>query len=307
MDALKQVLNVLRLEPRLFHRLEMVAPWGMGLETRSRASFHLVEAGECWLHLSTLEAPLRLGTGDLIVVSDVADYALSTPDKSAITPLAGLLTMREGQRINPERSRAETVTTVICGEFRAEHGAIYPLFSLLPPLIVVPGERGQAVEWLRTALYFIADEAAHQRPGSETVISRLMDVLFIMVMRFWIDHHPVEEGGWLGALYDPVIGQVLAAMHRAPEHPWTVAKLARTANLSRSVLAAQFTRLIGEPPLYYLTRWRMQLAAMWLIMEPQLTIETIAGRVGYTSAYAFSKAFKRWMGVSPSAYRKRYA
>jgi AraC-like DNA-binding protein len=159
------------------------------------------------------------------------------------------------------------------------------------------------VEWLAIALQFIADELENTRPGRDTIISRLMDILFIMVVRYWIDHHAASEKGWLSALRDPQIASALGDIHRQPEHTWTVEKLAAGAHLSRSAFAARFTALVGEPPLAYLTRWRMQLAMAWLLDDTE-TLEAIARKVGYSSAYAFSKTFKRLVGVAPGEYRR---
>lgn len=131
-----------------------------------------------------------------------------------------------------------------------------------------------------------------------------MDVLFIMVMRSWIDQQKTGEGGWLGALYDPYIGNVLHAIHGNPENHWSLEQLAQIATMSRSTFAERFTRMIGEPPMKYLTRWRIQLATTWITDDSTITIEQISQKVGYSSAFAFSKTFKRFMGVSPNHFRQ---
>lgn len=304
MDALKKILQVLRLKPRVFHRVRLAAPWGMRLNTFHGASFHLVEAGEAWLRMDELGQPIRLFPGDLIVASNMRCFEILDQVHSPATPIRDLLKLRNRQGvISYLPHQAHATTTLICGEFHAEQDIPYPLFSLLPPLIHIPGEQGQAVEWLAASLKFIALEASAARPGSEAVISRLMDILFIMVMRYWIDHHRVEEGGWLSALYHPQIGEALACLHRDPQQDWTLASLAYSVHMSRSALAGQFTALVGEPPMKYLTRWRMQLATVLLAEHPQLSLEQIAAQVGYTSPFAFSKAFKRMLGLSPSEYR----
>lgn len=175
----------------------------------------------------------------------------------------------------------------------------------MPPLILIRGENGRAIDWLTAPLEMVAFEAQHDYPGKDTVLSRLMDILFIMVIRYWITHQSARDGGWFSALYHPQIGEVLGYIHRQPEHDWTVDSLAETVSMSRSSLANQFTGMVGESPMKYLTRWRMQLAATWLAQDPLLTVEEVSLRVGYTSSYAFSKAFKRLVGVAPSEYRSQ--
>ncbi|MBC8100626.1 MAG: helix-turn-helix transcriptional regulator, partial [Armatimonadetes bacterium] len=171
---------------------------------------------------------------------------------------------------------------------------------------VIPNQNGHTISWLKSPLEMINFEMQHSYPGSETVVSHLMSILLIMVIRYWILHHADGDGGWLSALYHPQIGAVLAEIHQQPAYPWTVDSLAKAVNLSRSGLAAQFSALVGEAPMHYLTRWRMQLAVTLLLDEPYATLDQIAQQVGYSSAYAFSKAFKRWFGMAPSAYRQQY-
>jgi AraC-like DNA-binding protein len=303
MDALTQVLHVLRLQPRMFYRLELAASWGMGLSVGNGASFHVMERGGCWLKMPDGEI-LALNTGDLVVISHTDDYALLSDQDAQALPLASVLKQRDAQGVVRMSNGDGDIARLICGSFQPEYEATYPLFSLLPRLIHIRGEEGRSLDWLTTSLYFISDEATAARPAKDTVISRLMDILFIMVVRHWIDERSPETGGWLGALYHPYIGLVLSALHAQPEQAWSVETMANTAGLSRSAFAAQFTVLVGEPPMRYLTRWRMQLAVMWLTSDSKLSIEEIAWRVGYDSPYAFSKAFKRLLGVAPRAYRE---
>src|SRR5207253_4752553 len=196
-------------------------------------------------------------------------------------------------------------TALICGSFRFEGSRTHPLLSVLPPLIHIQGDGGassRTTEWLSTTLRFLAAEARHPRPGAETLISRLTDVVFVQALRAWIESQPEGVGGWLGALRDRQIAAALGQIHRQPERDWSVARLASTVGMSRSSFAARFTALVGEAPLAYLTRWRMHLAGE-LLRGRDLSVSEIAGRVGYESEAAFSKAFKREAGISPGAYR----
>lgn len=281
-DPLQDVLHAVRIQPQVFRRETCAPPYHLSYSAAQVSGVHLVEQGTCWLS-SEGGTPLPLGAGDLVVVSNTRRYALlDAPDGAA-----------RGVGI-----------TLVQGEFRAEQNIVYPIFSLLPPLIHVPSQNGQPVYWLATALGGIASEAAGQRPGYTAVISRLMDVLFIMVMRSWIDQQRPGEGGWLSALYDPQLGKVLHAVHADPGHDWSLETLARIATMSRSVFVERFTTLVGEPPMKYLTRWRVQLATTWLGDDAQLTIEQMARRLGYASPFAFSKAFKRLMRLSPTDFRR---
>lgn len=306
MDALRHMIHVLRLRPQLFYRSSLAAPWGMRFTLSNTAGLHLIEKGQCWLRMVGLSEPLRLSAGDIIVVSNTSTYELVDELQTASVPVPHLLQQRNPQGIislTPGHMTASTI--ILCGELRPEQNVVYPLFSLLPPLVHIQNQGGEAVEWLTSSLRFMSSEAQAARPGYEIVISRMLDILFVMVMRSWIDQRPPGEGGWLGALYNPQMGEVLEHIHEQPEQQWTVKSLAQIAYMSRSTFAERFNTLVGEPPLKYLTRWRIQLAMTWLLDDESLTVERIAHRVGYTSAYAFSKAFKRAVGVAPRDYRQQ--
>jgi AraC-like DNA-binding protein len=189
----------------------------------------------------------------------------------------------------------------LCGAFDFEHRGGHPLFDLLPRVLHIPHAAGHSFDAI---LSLMAIEAESARPGKETVLRRLADILFIEVLRHWVDRQGAETRGWLGALRDPHIGQSLALIHGQPERAWAVKTLASEAALSRSAFAARFSALVGEPPLQYLTRWRMRMAAR-LLRTQSLGIAEVAQRVGYASEVAFSKAFKRELGVAPGAYRRQ--
>lgn len=308
MDALTRVMDVLRLKPTIFHRLKFAEPWGMRLSASNTVAFHVVEYGICWLHFDGDRAPIKLESGDLIVVSNMPRYEITDNVTHQSLPVVDLPPLKDRDGIISFGDRAKgQKTTLLCGEFQSEYEAIYPLFTVLPHLLHIRGKDGQAVDWLKIPIEQIAIEVQNNYPGRDTVISRIMDVLFIMVIRYWVVYQSHEDGGLFSALYHPEIGKVLGVIHQHPEMEWTVDALATEVNLSRSSLAMKFSALVGEAPMKYLTRWRMQLATMWLINQPELTIEDIAQRVGYSSAYAFSKAFKRLLGVPPSNYRRMYS
>ncbi|GAB4512504.1 MAG: AraC family transcriptional regulator [Anaerolineae bacterium] len=300
-DALNRVIHMLRLEARQFHRLGLAAPWGIQFNAAHQSSFHIIESGSAWLLSPAHSEPLRLGTGDLIVITNQPGYQLVDDPDSSSRPLAEVVDM-----LRLHHTHQTPTTTVLCNSFEAAYGGLYPLFALLPPWIHVRGENGRAQDWLSTVIYFIFEEMRMAKPGYETIVGYMMQVIFIMVLRYWIENHPPEESGWLGALYHPYIGQVLALMHHQPEQRWTVDALAAEVSMSRSNLATQFTMLVGESPMRYLTRLRMHLAVQMLSDDNGLPLESIAQRVGYSSAFAFSKAFKRLIGVSPKVFRLQH-
>jgi AraC-like DNA-binding protein len=294
-DPLYRVLSALRLKPQPVYRLVLLPTQGITLSSIRKAAFHLVEQGQCWLHRAG-QAPLSMRSGDIFVISSTEHYAiLGDPEVSGV-PVHDFI----AQYTDPP---GHAGTLLICGEFRPNQDVISPLFSLLPPLIAIDSTTGLGADWLAGPLKMITREAQNAYPGYELVISRLMDVLFIMVLRYWIAHHLSGDGGWLSALYHPQMGQVLSLMHQYPERQWTVNTLAQASSLSRSTFAAQFQAIVGESPMRYLTLLRIQLAMMWLLDDPDATVEEVAQRVGYTSSYAFSRAFKRSVGVSPNSYR----
>ena len=194
-------------------------------------------------------------------------------------------------------------TRLICGAFRFDDAVDNPLLKLLPPVIHIRGYQGRVEEWLENTLRHFADEARHPRPGSQILVSRLTDVIFVQAVRAWLKEQPESQGGWLGALRDRQIGAALGSIHREPSRHWSVEALAEEVGMSRSKFAEKFRTLVGESPLAYLTRWRMHSAAR-LLTDDSLTVGEVARRVGYESETAFSKAFRRVFGSAPGVYRR---
>ena len=302
-DVLTDVLNTLRLRGRVFCRSEMSAPWGMRLPAGEYAHFHVIERGEAWLRLSGEAAAVRLESGDLVIVPHGRGHALGDSPEARAVPLELL---RESSPEGPHLLRSGgggAETRMICGSFEFASASENPLLLALPPLVVVRGRADHVDGWLARTLEMFAAEARDSGPGSELVISRLTDIIFVQGVRAWIEAQPNARVGWLGALGDRQIGAALGLMHRDPARDWSVSSLAAEVAMSRSRFAAKFAALVGEPPLSYLTRWRMHLAATALVAE-DVTVAELALRVGYDSETAFSKAFKRRFGVSPVVYRR---
>ena len=316
-DALGEALHLLRMSGVFYCRSEFTAPWGLELPpssdrwlTRSGAHdslmFHVVTSGPCRIEVEGAE-PRMLRSGDLALVSHGRGHRLLSEPGARAPGLFDLPRELISDRYEILRhGGGGEPSTIICGVVRFDHPAAQRLLELLPPLITVEAWSSPEADWLQGTLRFIAAEASALRPGGETVITRLADILVIQAIRSWIAQDPVAQSGWLGALQDPQLGPAITLIHRDPARPWTVASLAAEVAMSRSAFAARFTELVGEPVMRYVTRWRMHLAATWL-REDEAPLGELASRLGYQSEAAFSRAFKRCIGVSPGAARRAEA
>ena len=304
MDVLTDVLDTVRVVAACYGRMEATAPWGIRIRAGEDAKFHVVLEGRARLLLDGTDEPIELSAGDIIALPHGHAHSLVDDPNIGAQPLEELLVCRargDGNvfRVGGGRQSA----TIVSGRFRFEDRKNNPLLSVLPPVITLKGEMGKSVRWLEPTLKFIACEAASGRPGAQTVIARLADVLFIQIVRGHLASLPANGSGWLGALADAQIGAALGHIHQNPEQDWTVQSLASKVAMSRSAFASRFMRLVGEPPLSYVTRWRMQKAA-GMLREGKQTLAEVAAQVGYDSEAAFSKAFKRAVGSAPGAYRR---
>lgn len=302
-DVLTNVLNKLRIRGRVFCSTDLSTPWAMSIEQDNRAYFHVVESGGAWLTLEGAKKALPLASGDLVLMPHGHGHTLCGGSKTKPVPLERLLKRRPAGQQNLRHGGGGDETHLICGSFEFESGIENPLLQLLPPLIHIRSYSGRTSEWLELTLKLLTNEARQTRQGSEAILTRLSDVVFVQAVRAWIEQQPEDQGGWLGALRDPKIGAALALIHREPERAWSVVSLSSEVGMSRSSFAARFTTKVGQPPLSYLTRWRMLLAAD-LLQDDLLTVREVAGRVGYQSDPSFHKAFKRQFGISPGVYRR---
>jgi AraC family transcriptional regulator, alkane utilization regulator len=303
MDVLTQVLDTLRFRSTLYCRVEISAPWGLRFAPTSVASFHVIERGDCWLKVEGSEDALPLTGGDLIVLTQGAGHFVG--DRPGTPPIT-CIRLDEEIPASPELRRyvhSGATTTMLCGLFELEQPLGSPLLALLPPLIHLPGANGRSEPWLEATLAFLANEVGASRLGSDTLVRRLTDMLFIQVLRAWAEGGTTRPHGWLAALRDPQIGAALALMHAQPERSWTVEGLAEAVSMSRSAFSARFSQLVEEPPLRYLRRWRMQKAGD-LLRRSDAGMAAIAAQVGYSSTVAFSQVFKREVGSAPHVYRR---
>jgi AraC-like DNA-binding protein len=291
-DALDHVLHGLRLVDSCYCRTELSAPWGLDMAECSNVTFHFVADGRCWLDCR--EGVRELQVGDLVVFPRGAHHRLlGAPDVARRWVLNLPMPDQQEPAAYLAHGGGGEPALVLCGG-AAWEPSDQPLVSQLPEVMTVAGDDG----WIGSALALMGREAAVPRPGGETVIARLCDILIIHAVREWLATSPEAQEGWLGALRDPHVGRALREIHDEPERPYTVATLAAAAHLSRAAFAERFTRLVGMAPMAYVTRHRMRVATVLLRDH---TPSEVAHRVGYGSVAAFSRAYKRTIGVPPSA------
>ena len=302
-DPLGETLHLLRLTGTLYCRSELTAPWGVDLPAfEGCMMFHVVTAGHCWLEVEGDE-PRLLQQGSLALVPHGTGHRIRSSQTAEAEPLFDIPVEQVSDRYEIMRyGGAGELTHLTCGVVRFDHVAGQQLIALLPRVLQIDTWADDEGSWLQSTLRFIAREARELRPGGETVITHLADILIIQAIRSWIDSAPQADRGWLAALRDDQVGRALAAIHREPEKDWTVALLAKEVGMSRSGFSARFTSLVGESAMRYLTQWRMQLARAQLL-ETSDSLSVLADRLGYQSEAAFSRAFKRVFGVSPGSLR----
>ncbi|MCX4905416.1 AraC family transcriptional regulator [Streptomyces sp. NBC_00878] len=280
--------------------------WGCGIEQLGTAGFHLIAEGTCWLRFAG-QPPQQLVPGDVVLLPHGAAHHLAGRPEQAAVPYAELEAAHPAGREGIIDLGGEgPVVRVVCGKFEYDGDASqHPVLSALPPVIHIPGT--SADPELQGVIRLLVAETTQKRPGARAVAARLTDILFVQVLRAWLDTAGADPRSapqsWLMALRDPRIGAALALIHEAPQQPWTVESLARDVSMSRPAFARQFKQLVGVSPLAYLSRLRIALAARLLRDTDQL-VSDIGEAVGYTSEFAFARAFARERGVPPGRYRR---
>jgi AraC-like DNA-binding protein len=307
MDVVSDVLRTVRLQNRCYGRLELTAPWGIEVEAGDPRSsyFYVVSQGCGRLELDGGRHSTMVADGDFVLLPTGERHVLRDASASRTVPLSQLIARHDGaSRRIFRHGGGGAPASIVGGNFTVEGAAGDALLASLPPMIHVKSDGSASVQWLEATLQFLATETALARPGAETVISRLTDILFVQGLRAHMASLPDHSWSWLRALKDPPIATALRLLHEQPEQPWTVEGLAEQLAMSRSAFAARFRELVGEPPLSYLTRWRLQKAADRM-RQSDATLRAIAREVGYETESAFGKAFRRQFGVSPGEYRKQ--
>lgn len=308
MDALSAILAPVHLQQTAWISTVGRAPWGVALAGgKTCVRFHYVLRGSAWLTVDRLDEPrVALSGGDLAVLPLGHAHALRDHPRSPTARFDELVrcaSRPNSSVVHVDLGARGPETTIITGVFVLDDPVARRVIEALPPLIRLTPDAEQSVPSFLQNIQFITREVERDRPGSEIVLLRMADVIFIQILRAHLARFPDEGGGFLGALRDPDTAAALGAMHRRPEAPWTVASLAEEVGLSRSVFAARFARLVGEPPLGYLTRLRMQKAAG--LLRDGASLAKASRLTGYASEASFSHAFRQWAGVAPGAWRRK--
>ncbi|MEZ0108492.1 AraC-like DNA-binding protein [Catenulispora sp. EB89] len=302
MDILSDALDALRTGRPAVVRTEARAPWAVRFQPVAGAGFHVVAEGGCHLVPPDGE-PLALGPGDIIFLRRGSGHTLcDTPGTPAIdfvpdkvgagSPIGRFTVPGDG-----------AAAVLVCGAYPLDVERRHPVLGDLPEVIHLPARPGRHPA-LRSAVEQLCAEIQAPQPGSDTVVATLVDLLLLYILRSWYAEQPDQRArGWAAALDDPVVAPALQAIHDDPGHPWTVESLGERAGLSRAAFARRFATVVGDPPLTYLTDWRMVTAAR-MLRQSGAPLAAIAQRNGYTSEFAFAKAFKRRFGMPPGAYRK---
>lgn len=303
-DPLGEVLHFLHMNGVFYTRSELTAPWGIDLPPMPDfLMFHVITSGDCWLKVEGREALLLHPGNFALVPHGQGHQLLSAPEQPAIN-IFDLEREQVSDRYEILRhGKGGASTNLICGAVRFDHPAAHQLMQLLPDIINIDIWRSPQMDWFQSTLRLMASEASELKPGGETIITRLADILVIQAIRSWMSEDPAAKTGWLGALQDKQIGRAIMLIQRYPDRDWTVALLADEVGMSRSSFAERFKQLVEKSPLQYVTWWRMNLATKW-IKEENTSLADLADRLGYQSEAAFSRAFKKTIGFTPGTIRR---
>src|SRR5258708_23104744 len=322
MDALSDVLRVVRLSGAVYLNGDFTTPWCLFGQADAALcaaflpgserviSYHLITEGSCSARLADDPgSAVHLNAGELLVVPQGEAHIFgSTLDLSPALagPLLAIqLETTPGRVMTLSYGGGGTPTRVVCGFLACDGTLGNPLLSSLPRLFKIDMRNDPQSAWLESSLRFAVAEAAQWRAGSAIVLARLSELLFVEAVRRCIDTLPADRKGWLAGVRDRFVGPALSMLHAQPAHSWTVDELARKVGLSRSALAQRFTDLLGQPPMQYLARWRLQIASHELLIGSK-SLAALAEQLGYDSEAAFNRAFKREFGMPPAAWRKSH-
>lgn len=307
MDAIVGLLDGPRALGAFLLRSIMNPPWSMRIEDRAPLTIVAVVRGRAWIEPDSGEA-VRLGPGDTAIVCGPDPYTVAddpaTPPQVLIHPGQRCTTLdgedlaeAMGLGVRTWGNDPDGEAMMLTGTYQMRGEISQRLLGILPPVLVLPQDA-----WNCPLIPLLADEIVKDEPGQEAVLDRLLDLLLIAVLRAWFSRPEARAPSWYRAMSDPVVGRALRMLHNDPARPWTVATLATEVGASRAALARRFTELVGEPPMTFLTGWRLALAAD-LLREPDATVGAVARQVGYGSPFALSTAFKRVRGISPKQHR----
>ncbi len=313
MDTLSDVLRVFALDGGVVLDAQFTAPWAIVSHVEARdlqhalprsthvMAYHYIAAGR--LLISTGNAPpVELNAGEVVLLPRNDPHTLASAPHLEPVEAGPLVTPgADGGLARIRHGGGGEATHVVCGYIGCETGR-HPLIDALPRVLRLDVRAWEAGAWVETLFRYAAQESVAARPGSASSLAKVSELLFVEAVRRHLEAGPAERAGWLAGLVDPVVGRALGLMHQRPAHPWTADELAAAVHLSRSAFAERFTALVGVAPLGYLTRWRIQLAKHALRQGTR--IARVAEQVGYSSEAAFSRAFKREVGVAPKGWRE---
>lgn len=296
-DPLGATLHHLRMSSVLYCHATMQAPWGIVMPPLPDCLvFHIVIDGTGFVRVG--DQTWDLQPGRFALVPHGIGHHLAADDDSPLVDLFDLDLVRVSEHFERLTIKGSgSTTTMLCGAVRMTDPVAQRLAKLLPPCIHTDSWQARDAEWMRHTLQLLTREAEELRAGGEVMLTRLADVLVIQAIREWLVTDPQAGRGWLGALQDPELGPTLAAIHSEPTTSWTVASLAEVAAMSRSAFAARFNEVLGQTPADYVRQWKMHLAASWL-RNGETSVTQAGQRLGYESDAAFSRAFKRVMGIT---------
>lgn len=314
-DVLSELLRVVRLDSALFFNAEFSEPWTVDSPpscevagylspgARHLIIFHLITEGRGYVHLAD-GRPVMLEPGDIVTFPHGDAHSLGNGAKTHRIAAGDTIehVLNRGLEIARFGGGGGDVTSVVCGFLACDPDLSKVLLGGLPALVKVNIRGDSSGQWLENSIRFSVTQASGSDAGSRAVLAKLSETLFVETIRRYIQSLPEEETGWLGGIRDPEVGRALAALHRSPQRAWSIENLAAEVGLSRSVLADRFRKYLGEGPIAYLTRWRLQLGAQLLTTSARSVAE-IADSVGYESEAAFNRAFKRQYGKPPGRYR----
>ena len=312
MDVLSEVLKAIRLDGAFFYNAEFTSPWSFREPASAVVAphlspsaghliiYHLITEGRCAANLEGGK-PIGVGSGDIVIFPHGDAHILGNGSTQTIDLEMRLQEILSGGMKLARAGGGGEVTKIVCGYMSCDPQLSSALMAGLPAMFRVPIRDGPGGQWLETNIRFSVDQAG-DGAGGEAVLSKLSELLFVETIRRYISQLPAEETGWLAGVRDQEVGNALALLHRDPAKPWTIALLAREVGISRSVLAERFRQYLKEPPMSYLTRWRLQLAAR-MLKSSSRGVADIAFDVGYESEASFNRAFKRQFTVPPARFR----
>lgn len=306
MDVLSDILNLIKFDACLYYTTRFYDVWGLKVPSFKRvARFHVVLGGGCWIRIDAVNEPIRLESGEMVIIPHGAAHILSNSPDTQFRNLEEVLEESDYEGYGPfvyGSSRTGEQTQLICGHLEYDPRLNHPVMEELPSYITVKGCQAREFGWFNQAVHLMAIEAGESRAGNSIIAKKLSEILFIQALR--IHYEDTSRGnGFIAALKDLEIGRSLQAIHHESARKWSLADLAREAGLSRTAFAQRFRCRLGMTPMQYLTNWRIQKAKRMLV-EGGDTVEVVAEKVGYDSIAAFSRVFKKLEGIGPGGFRR---